>query len=339
MSNKTLTISIAAYNVEQYLACTLDSIVACESLPEIDVVVVNDGSQDGTLALANKYANLYPESIRVIDKLNGGYGSNINVSILEAAGRYYRLLDGDDWVDSKELDKLIKYLKSTAADMVVTKYSSVRGSDIKHISLEWPYDSKTYPICDRLDYHYAMHMLTFKTELLYNVLVNEPIIEHANYTDFEFNVKGITACKTVAYLDADVYQYRLGREGQSVELNSWFRNIDKACGVTLHVSDFYERVINDSQLFDDDVQNWALEQCVGSARYKCTLMQMMGGGHKTYERLSGFLYSLKETSPSVYFALLREKSNIVHLCSSYLYFLLCSLPLHAKAMLLSRNGR
>lgn len=339
MSRKTLTISIAAYNVEAYLACTLESIVACESLSEIDVLVVNDGSQDGTLALANKYANLYPESIRVIDKINGGYGSNINASILKAVGRYFRLLDGDDWVDSKELDKLIKFLNSTTADMVVTKYSSVRGSDIKHICLEWPYDSETYSICDRLDYRYAMHMLTFKTELLYNVLINEPIIEHTNYTDFEFNVKGITACKTVAYLDADVYQYRLGREGQSVELKSWFRNIDKACGVTLHVADFYERVINDSQLFEDNMQNWALDQCVGSASYKCTLIQMMGSGRKNYDRLTGFLCSLKETSPSVYSALLREKSNIFRLCSSYLYFFLCSLPLHAKALLLSRNGR
>lgn len=339
MIKKTLTISIAAYNVEPYLACALDSIVACESLSEIDVLVVNDGSQDGTLALANEYANLYPNSIKVINKLNGGYGSNINASILEAKGQYYRLLDGDDWVDSKELDKLVKFLNNTDADMVVTKYSSVRGSEIKHISLDWPYDAETRLINERLDYRYAMHMLTFKTELLYKALAREPIIEHTNYTDFEFNVKGITSCKTVAFLDADVYQYRLGREGQSVELSSWFRNIDKACGVTLHVSDFYERIINSSQTLDGDLKDWALDQCVGSAKYKCTLLEMMGGGRRTYDRLTDFLFSLKETSPSVYFALMQRSANINRLCSSYIYFFFSSLPLRVKALLLSHSGR
>ena len=60
MHEKTLSISIAAYNVETYLTQTLDSIVACETLSAIDVLVVNDGSKDGTLAVARKYSERYP---------------------------------------------------------------------------------------------------------------------------------------------------------------------------------------------------------------------------------------------------------------------------------------
>lgn len=339
MDNKTLTISVAAYNVEEYLPQTLDSLVACGTFDELDVLVVNDGSTDGTLAVARKYEELYPMSIRVIDKPNGGYGSNINSSILEASGRYYRLLDGDDWVDSCELDRLVRFLGGTDADLVVAKYSSVRGGDKRLIALDWPYDGETQPLSKRLDYRYSMHMLSFKTEQLHGALVDEPIIEHTNYTDFEFVVKGVANCSTVAFFDADVYQYRLGREGQSVEFSSWFRNIDKACGVTLHVSDYFERVIARSSAVDPSVRRWALEQCIGSVNYKCTLMQMMGGGRKTFERFVGFLRTLEKTSPTVYSEFAKEKPDRLRMASNYLLFSLASIPMRSKSFLFSCFGR
>ena len=334
-----MSISIAAYNVEEYLAETLDSIVACKSLPDIDVLVVNDGSRDGTLNLALRYTERFPESIRVIDKPNGGYGSTINVSIKEAKGTYYRLLDGDDWVDSDELDKLVLFLKTTDSDLIVTKYSSVRGQESKTIFLDWPYDGRVLPIEERLDYRYAMHMLTFRTAPLCDTLMRYPIMENTNYTDFEFNVKGICGCKAVAYLDADVYRYRLGREGQSVELASWFRNIDKACEVTLHVAEYYEKVIARSPNIGEGLQGWALRQCVGSAKYKCNLMLMMGGGRDTAEHYKAFLRDLNNASPTVYSVLVQENANLHRIAASYSKFFFASLPKRLKALLLSCRGR
>ena len=274
-----------------------------------------------------------------MDKPNVGYGSSINVSIQEAEGAYYRLLDGDDWVDSRELDRLVRFLKKTDSDLVVTKYSSVRGHESKLVSLNWPYDAEVRPIEKRLDYRYAMHMLTFRTPPLRNVLTKDPIMENSSYTDFEFNVKGVCACKTVAFFDADVYRYRLGREGQSVELASWFRNIDKACEVTLHVAEYYGRVIENSSNVGEELQRWALNQCVGSANYKCNLMQMMGGGRNTFKRLEAFFRSLRKISPTVYFELIRRSASLCRISSSYTKFLFLSLPKRAKAILLSCRGR
>ena len=95
---KVLTIVIPAYNVEQYIDRCLESVTThVDSLDDLEIIVVNDGSKDNTLELAQRYAVKYPQSVRVIDKPNGGWGSGINRGIEEATGKYLKTLDSDDW--------------------------------------------------------------------------------------------------------------------------------------------------------------------------------------------------------------------------------------------------
>lgn len=111
MMNKILTISIAAYNIEKYVNETLDSFVIPEVMDDIEIILVNDGSKDGTGKLARSYESEYPNTFIIVDKENGGYGSTINTSVEIASGKYFKTVDGDDWVDRQGFIKLVEYLK------------------------------------------------------------------------------------------------------------------------------------------------------------------------------------------------------------------------------------
>ena len=122
---KILTVTIPSYNVEKYLKQTLDSFLAEEILEEIEVLIVDDGSKDGTAAIGKEYERKYPGTFRVISKENGGHGSTINRGIQEAKGRYFKVVDGDDWVNTADFIKLVKALKTCTAEYVVTNYYEV----------------------------------------------------------------------------------------------------------------------------------------------------------------------------------------------------------------------
>ena len=108
---KVLTITIPSYNVEKYLNQTLDSFIQEEILADIEVLIVDDGSKDRTPLIGKEYEEKYPGTFRVISKENGGHGSTINRGILEARGRYFKVVDGDDWVNTGDFVKLVKPLR------------------------------------------------------------------------------------------------------------------------------------------------------------------------------------------------------------------------------------
>ena len=99
--NKLFTIAVPAYNMELYLKRCLDSILLPKLQNSLEVILINDGSKDNTLSIARHYEKQYPEMLKVIDKTNGGWGSAINCEIQEATGKYFKILDADDWFDSK----------------------------------------------------------------------------------------------------------------------------------------------------------------------------------------------------------------------------------------------
>lgn len=109
--DKILTIVIPAYNVENYIEKTIESLIIPEILDDIEILIINDGSLDTTEQKALVYEEKYPDSIRIISKNNGGHGSAINCGIQNATGKYVKILDGDDWVDKIGIQKLVEKLK------------------------------------------------------------------------------------------------------------------------------------------------------------------------------------------------------------------------------------
>ena len=126
---KILSVSIASYNVEKFIRKALDSCCVPEIMDRLEVLVVNDGSTDSTLEIAREYEEKYPQTFRVIDKKNGGYGSTVNASIKAATGKYFRLLDGDDWFDRDGLVNFIEELTAAEEDMIVAQFKRVFEED------------------------------------------------------------------------------------------------------------------------------------------------------------------------------------------------------------------
>ena len=109
---KYLTITIPSYNSEQYLERCLDSLILPRGWMEhIEIIVVNDGSTDRTGEIADDYVRRFPDTVRVVHKENGGHGSGVNAGLALATGRYFKVLDSDDWFDEHAYRELAEKLE------------------------------------------------------------------------------------------------------------------------------------------------------------------------------------------------------------------------------------
>lgn len=228
---KLLTISIAAYNVEKTIEECLDSFLSCRHLDDLEILVINDGSLDHTAEIVANYEKKYPEIIRLINKENGGHGSTLNKSLELATGKFYKAVDGDDWVKAIELDKLCDWLEKTNADLVIDDYMEIYPDHQNLISLRKGYElGKTYQFDDIfLNRCFAKKLFimpnsTINTECLRDVGMK--IQEHCFYADTELYFYIGLAIKSVMFVDACTYQYRLGNEGQSVSAEGLYNHIE-----------------------------------------------------------------------------------------------------------------
>ncbi len=105
-----LTIVIAAYNVQEYLPRALDSLVLQPGLERLQIILVNDGSTDGTPAVCHEYQQRYPQNVRVIDQQNAGLGAARNAGLMQVETPYVAFLDGDDWYQDGFADKVCAFL-------------------------------------------------------------------------------------------------------------------------------------------------------------------------------------------------------------------------------------
>lgn len=104
---KLLSIVVPTYNMERYLARCLDSLLVPSVIKHIEILVINDGSKDQSGVIAHNYQERYPQSVKVIDKENGGYGSVLNIGLLNASGKYFKVCDSDDWFDGEAFGNFV----------------------------------------------------------------------------------------------------------------------------------------------------------------------------------------------------------------------------------------
>ena len=295
--NKILTISIAAYNVEQYIEQTLDSLIDERIIDDLEIFVVDDGGKDKTLEIAKRYAEKYPLSVFPIHKENGGYGSTINTSVKLATGKYFKQLDGDDWFDKEGLYDLVTFLKNTDTDVIcTTKYEGQSVDDLKVIARFNIEKNKKFNITEILyyDLYIGMWELTFKTDIL---LQSELVLpEKVLYTDQYYSTIPFSKAKTIVFLDKTVYCYRLGRDGQSVSIESIKKHIQDNLTVFKGLCRFCEK----QKITKNENYDYILNRVKRYYIWTLRNIFLLGINKNTKNVLIQYENEIKEISPDVY---------------------------------------
>ena len=220
---KALTVVVPAYNAQGLLGRCLDSLIIDDPalFPALEVIVVNDGSTDGTSAIAHQYQSRFPEVFIVIDKKNGNSGSCINAALAIATGKYFRELDSDDWFDTDALAGFLHLLETRDEDIV----SSLKqnhfpdGHITSYHGLGVDYDRTcsidSFRFRNPMDkVHFTMHALSFKTSFLREIGYRQ--MEGIYYTDMILCYFTLKAARDIWFSKLCVYQYSQDRDGQSL---------------------------------------------------------------------------------------------------------------------------
>ena len=118
-TDKLLSVIVPVYNVEKYLDKCLDSLVN-QTLEDIEIIVVNDGTKDNSQTIIDRYVDKYPEKVRSFIKENGGLSDARNFGFQYASGKYLTFLDSDDYVDNDYYEVMLKKAIDEDLDLVVS---------------------------------------------------------------------------------------------------------------------------------------------------------------------------------------------------------------------------
>ena len=132
-----VSVIVPVYNTEKYLTKCLDSLLN-QTLDEIEIVAVNDGSPDSSGEILEEYKKQYPEKIVVIHKENGGQASARNLALGVCKGEYIGFLDSDDFVREEMFEKMYRTAVAQNADYVACGYTDITYRDGQEVVLQ-PY--------------------------------------------------------------------------------------------------------------------------------------------------------------------------------------------------------
>lgn len=241
---KILTVSIAAYNVQNYIKKTLDSLLVGK-IDDLEILVEDDGGTDNTINIVKEYEKKYPNVVKLIHKENGGYGSTINKSIEIASGRYFKQLDGDDWYDSENFTDFLNILRKIDVDAIYTPYK------------EFYENKNTYKLKDFINEnihgklsiedaikqnnnHFNMYTICYKTEILRKN--NIKLLEKCFYTDTQYAMYPIPYINSIYIFHKPIYVYRLGRAEQSVSVEGHIKHYNDHVKVSKDIIKFYSNI-------------------------------------------------------------------------------------------------
>lgn len=230
--------------MEDYLDNCLNSLIISDKdlFERIEILVVNDGSKDGSSIIAHDFEKRYPNTFFVINKENGNYGSCINSGLGRAKGKYIKILDADDSFDTNNFEEFLNILLHIDVDMVISDYCIIDDSNcLRNVeSFNVPHNRVISP--ESLlngSLSIQMHAVTYKTDNLKKL--NYVQSEGVSYTDQEWMFIPITMVETVYYFNKIVYKYLIGREGQTVDDSIYHKKVnDRIIGAQKMILDLHD---------------------------------------------------------------------------------------------------
>lgn len=315
---KTITFTVPCYNSAEYMDKCIESILALDNEDnDIEILIVNDGStKDSTAEKADGWHERHPETIIAIHQENGGHGSAVNTGLANARGRYFKVVDSDDWLDAGAMAPVMDYLRKQselrdACDLVVGNYVYDKVYEDARTVIDYanvfPADKEfTWNEIGRFksSQYLLMHSVIYRTELLRDVKLQLP--ERCFYVDNIFVYVPLPAVYSIRYFNEDIYHYFIGREGQSVNEDVMISRIDQQLRIT--------RFMIDAVDLEADVVQKKLRRYMGNylSMMMCicsVFLRMINTPEAEQKRTDIWAY-LKEQRPETYGAI---RNNILNL--------------------------
>jgi len=200
-----VSVIVPIYNVEKYLEKCINSLLS-QTLEDIQIILVNDGSKDNSGTIAKKYAERNKDKVIYVEKENGGLSDARNYGLKYATGDFVAFLDSDDYIEKNAYEEMYNKAIEENADYVECDFI-------------WEYPNKA-KIDKQYKYQNKKEMLSFVRVVAWNKLIKRSlIIEHnlefpkgLRYEDVEFTYKLIPYINKFAYVDKPFIHY-VQREG------------------------------------------------------------------------------------------------------------------------------
>lgn len=227
-----VSVIVPFYNVEGYIEKCLETLVN-QTLQDIEIILVNDGSKDRSVNIVKKFQRNYPEKIVYLEKENGGLSDARNYAIPYAKGEYIAFLDSDDYVEKDMYQKMYNLAVKEDSDMVECDFC-------------WEYPDKTRKDIGEI-YYGTKEMIEKIRVVAWNKLIKKEILEDTKiqfpkgyrYEDVEFTYKLIPYIKKVSFLKEVCIHYIQRKGSISNSQNERTREI---FDVLEHVLQYYKKI-------------------------------------------------------------------------------------------------
>ncbi len=244
---KLLSIAVPCYNSEGYMEnCIRSLLVGGE---EVEILIVDDGSSDGTAKIADRLEAEHPGIIRAIHQPNKGHGGAVNTGLENAAGLYFKVVDSDDKVRASAYKSILDVLRrfsgdEPALDMLISNFVYNKEDQNRHSVMEyrrclpagrvfsWD-EANRFPVGKYI----LMHSVIFRTQMLRDSGLKLP--EHTFYVDNIYVFNPLPYVERMYYLDVNFYYYFIGREDQSVHEDVMIRRLDQQARVNRIMIDHF----------------------------------------------------------------------------------------------------
>ena len=249
-THKVITFGIPSYNAAKDMDRCISSILEGSAYAkDVEIVIVDDGSQDETAAKADEWEARYPGIVRAVHQENGGHGMAVLAGLREARGTYYKVVDSDDWLDASALSTMLTLLRGfeerdLRVDLFISNYVYEKVHEGTHATINyrhclprkrvfgWGEIGRFLPSQNLL-----MHSLCYRTDVLRGH--DLPLPAHTFYVDNIYAYVPLPNCRTMYYADIDLYRYFIGREGQSVNEVTMVRRLDQQFRITRIMMEAY----------------------------------------------------------------------------------------------------
>lgn len=218
-----VSIIVPIFNVEKYLDECLNSVIN-QTLKEIEIILVNDGSTDSSPEIIKKYAGK-DDRIIVIDKENGGYGQSMNLGLKKAKGKYIGVVESDDWIEHDMFKTLFSLAEHNNLEIARSEFYYLDSDTLKDTKSNTDYVPHNCVVSPRDKQSIFMQQPSIWANLYLRTFLTDNEIEFletpgASYQDTSFSFKVYACAERFMMIDDAFYHYRVGANSSSFQNNA-----------------------------------------------------------------------------------------------------------------------